>query len=883
MDQEALKPRWPIAALFALTLLGTSAAFAQGGVIHGSSLKSGAQAYEDVSDAGEVAADETPRLWLVELSSEPSADGASVALLTQEKDAFRRSAANARLEYRERYSFSTLWNGVSVEINPDHVAKLARLPGVKAVYPVINFTPPKPSVNSGIDLATALKQSGADIAQNTLGLSGAGIKVAIMDTGIDYDHPDLGGCFGPGCRVATGWDFVGDDFNADDTSSTYNPIATPDPLPDDCNGHGTHVAGIVGANGTIRGVAPNVTFGAYRVFGCNGSTTAEIMIAAMERAFADGMDVLNMSIGSAYQWPQYPTAVAASRLVNKGMVVVASIGNSGTNGLYAASAPGLGKNVIGVASFDNTHVLLPAFTISPDNTKIGHTGATGAAAAPTTGSFPMSRTGTVASTEDACNATPPAPGSLTGTVVLIRRGFCTFFEKAANAQAAGAAGVVLYNNAAGFINPTVVGATPITIPVVAITAAEGALIDSRLAAGPVTMTWTSQTVTLANPTANLISSFSSYGLSPDLALKPDIGAPGGSINSTYPLELGGNANISGTSMASPHVAGAVALLLQAKPHTHADKVLDILQNSADPKVWSLNPGTGILDNVHRQGAGMLDIDDSIQATTSITPAKLSLGEGEAGAAVEKLTVRSKANFPVTYNLSYVNALSTGGTITPSFFASDATVTFSQSSITVPAHGEIRVTATITPATGPVRGQYGGYVVLTPVDGGRTYRAPFAGFVGDYQAITVLTPTAKLLPWLAKLEGGNFTNQELGATYTMQGDDVPFFLVHFEHQAARFLMQVTQIKTDKNGVKTKGKSWHKILDERYFGRNSTSSTFFSFAWDGETFNGSGNGKKTFTVPDGEYVVTLSALKALGDTENPAHTETWESPLITIDRP
>src|SRR5690606_31428828 len=114
--------------------------------------------------------------------------------------------------------------------------------------------------------------------------------------------------------------------NADDTSPTYNPVPSPDPNPDDCNGHGTHVAGIVGANGTVKGVAPEVTFGAYRVFGCDGSTTSDIMLAAMERAYKDGMQVLNMSIGSPYQWPQYPTAEAASRLVRKGMVVVASIG-----------------------------------------------------------------------------------------------------------------------------------------------------------------------------------------------------------------------------------------------------------------------------------------------------------------------------------------------------------------------------------------------------------------------------------------------------------------------------------------------------------------------------------------------------------------------------
>ncbi|HET9445072.1 MAG TPA: S8 family serine peptidase, partial [Steroidobacteraceae bacterium] len=299
-----------------------------------------------MSDQPEAAAvNETPSLWLVELSSEPSSEGTSAATLAEEKKAFRRSAEGAGLRYTERYSFGTLWNGVSVSINPRDVAQLARLPGVKGIYPVVTFSPPDPSLNPGIELVTAIKQTGVDIAQNTLGLTGAGIKVAVMDTGIDFDHPDLGGCFGPGCRVFTGWDFVGDAFNADDTSPTYNPVAVPDPIPDDCNGHGTHVAGIVGANGAIRGVAPNVKFGAYRVFGCDGSTTAEIMIAAMERALFDGMDILNMSIGAAFQWPQYPTAVAASRLVNKGMVVVASIGNSGASGLYSASAPGLGKNV----------------------------------------------------------------------------------------------------------------------------------------------------------------------------------------------------------------------------------------------------------------------------------------------------------------------------------------------------------------------------------------------------------------------------------------------------------------------------------------------------------------------------------------------------------
>jgi subtilisin family serine protease len=138
-------------------------------------------------------------------------------------------------------------------------------------------------------------------------------------------------------------------FNADPTSPAYNPVPVPDPDPDDCGGHGTHVSGIIGADGGLTGVAPRVKFHAYRVFGCQGSTTADVLLDAMELAFDDRADVVNMSIGGALQWPQYSTARAADRLVRRGVVVVASIGNEGPLGLYAASAPGVGKNVIGVA------------------------------------------------------------------------------------------------------------------------------------------------------------------------------------------------------------------------------------------------------------------------------------------------------------------------------------------------------------------------------------------------------------------------------------------------------------------------------------------------------------------------------------------------------
>src|SRR5262249_16990751 len=245
--------------------------------------------------------------------------------------------------------------------------------------------------------------------------------------------------------------------------------------------------------------------------------------------------------------------------------------------------------------------------------------ATAAPPAPVSGSYPLARIGTKTSTTAACAAM--APGSLSGKVALIRRGGCTFNVKSANAMNAGAAGVILYNNVAGAPSPTGAGPPTITIPVVALSQADGNAIDDLLAVGPQNMSWTSLTVDKPQATGGLISDFSSWGMAADLSLKPDIGAPGGSIRSTFPIEYGSYAPSRGTSVAAPHVAGAVALLLQASPNTPANAVRDILQNAAIPHPWSGAPALGFLDAAHRQGAGMLNVPGAVLATTRVEPGK----------------------------------------------------------------------------------------------------------------------------------------------------------------------------------------------------------------------------------------------------------------------
>ena len=838
-------------------------------------------------ETGEMT-DESPHLWFVELKNPPSIEGTSLKNLASEKKTFQANAKKAGMVYTEIYAYDTLWNGFSISAKPSEVNKLNQIPGVKGVYRVDTIAMPDPTY-SDPNLFTALNMTGAAAVQSELGFTGAGIKVAVMDTGIDVNHPAFGGngvaeanssFFYTSPRVKYGYDFVGDAYNADDTAASYNPVPSPDPIPDDCQGHGTHVSGIVGANDPtngLKGVAPDVIFGAYRVFGCEGSTTSDIMLMAMERAYKDGMQVLNMSIGSSFQWPQYPTAVAASRLVDKGMVVVASIGNSGANGLYSAGAPGLGDKVIGVASYDNTDVYLPYFEVNGET--IGFVPMTFSPAPPTSGDSEIVFVGR------GCNIDLPLLADPTGKTALIVRGACGFAEKAINAIAAGAEAVVIYNSAPGVFNGTLGAPLPNPKPVVGISQSDGLFIGSQ--AAPIMMTWTDQQDSSPNPTGGLISSFSSYGLSPDLALKPDLGAPGGSIYSSYPLELGGYATLGGTSMASPHVAGAAALFLQAHPKTKAADVRTYFQNSADPKDWWGYPGIGYIDNVHRQGAGMLQIDTAILATAKVEPGKLSLGESQAGPSSQTLKITNNGASAVTYTFSYVNALSTGGVMTPSFWESDATVNFSKTSLTVKAGKTATVIATINPATEPVNGQYGGYIVFSGSDG-TTMRVPFAGFVGDYQGIQALTPTAYGFPWLAISSGGFFYGPVTGPddwTYTMVGEDIPFFLVHFEHQVRSIEFRIFDATT--------GKAIHPVFNnaiyEEYLPRNSTSTGFFAFGWDGTRihsngYNGSGNDQnKVKFVPDGEYIVKIRALKALGNPNNEADYETWTSPVIAIDRP
>ena len=390
------------------------------------------------------------------------------------------------------------------------------------------------------------------------------------------------------------------------------------------------------------------------------------------------------------------------------------------------------------------------------------------------------------------------------------------------------------------------------------------------------LVWTNEVATTPLPTGGLISGFSSFGLAADLSIKPNIGAPGGFIYSTIPLEQGGHGNNSGTSMSSPHVAGAAALVLQAKPKTKARDMKGVLQNSAVPKNWSGNPGLGFLDHVHRQGAGMVNIPASIDAAVSVEPSEIALGESQGGPFTQKLTIDNDSRSSVTYQITHVPALATGpSTFLPlSVLLAPATVAFDTTTITISRRSKGHVNVTITAPDGlPDKSIYGGYIVLTPSDGSAPIRVPFAGFKGDYQSIQVITPTVNGFPWLAKLSEGFFFNQPEGATFTMVGEDIAFILLHLDHQAELVKLEAFNVAT--------GDFVGNVSIDEFVARNTVNG-FFDFPWDGEVFKGQ-KAKNFRPVPNGEYVIRVTVKKALGRDVDPTHFETWDSPVITIARP
>ncbi|MEK6877131.1 MAG: S8 family serine peptidase, partial [Thermoproteota archaeon] len=370
---------------------------------------------------------------------------------------------------------------------------------------------------------------GADLPRSE-GFDGSGIKIAVIDTGIDYNHHDLFG-FGPNGKVIGGYDFVDNDEQ-----------------PMDTNGHGTEVAGIIAADGNLKGVAPKAKLLAYRVSATGESVSSEFIVDAIHRAIKEKADIINISLGVNKTNEALDRAV--SEAVKNGIVVVTAAGNSGP-GIHTIGSPAESIDVITVgASYNNiTSSIVSTLEIGKKQYEV----------IPMRGITPLSEPiagkvvfGGYGRSSDLINV------DAKNSILLVERGSDVkdekifFSEKEYNAAQSGAKAIIVYNNEPGIffgelVHPDSSANYKPSMPSLSMSRDDGLALKAGL-----------QNDTIANLNVfyhpDFVTPFSSRGPVSPFYIKPDIVAPGVFVNSTF---IGNRYNLtSGTSFAAPHVSGA---------------------------------------------------------------------------------------------------------------------------------------------------------------------------------------------------------------------------------------------------------------------------------------------------------------------------------------
>ncbi|TLD33325.1 hypothetical protein PspLS_00130, partial [Pyricularia sp. CBS 133598] len=490
------------------------------------------------------------------------------------------------------------------------------------------------------------------------GILGQGAMIGIIDSGIDYTHDALGGGIGAGFKVAGGYDFVGD---GDWPSGPKQPSNDPR----DKVGHGTHVAGIIAGNSTqFRGVAPDATIYAYKVLASQGCTDDATLIDALMRAYEDGMDVITASIGGTSGWPDSPVAAVASRLVDLDVVVTIAQGNKGFAGPFHGGTGSEGKNVIAVGSVNAASGAGSRFKAtfwesdgSNKTVEIGYLPGNGYWGGPNGWRIvPMTLNTTV--TDDACAPYPPGMANLTGLIPLVRRGTCSPDVKKNNLLALGAEYVLMYNDGREMGQPYT---TDFDNYIALIASDSGeAVVQTVIAGGEVTADFSDGYVPFVNSPrtqTNYPSDFTSWGGSNELAFKPEISAPGGDIFSTWPDNLYGTS--SGTSMATPYVAGVAALYIskyggREKYGPGFGRMLSRrIIASGDAVPWYDGMADDWFAPTAQVGAGLVNAVKVVGSTTTLDFDPISLNDTANFAATHRIKVRNDDDKPVTYNFSLV--------------------------------------------------------------------------------------------------------------------------------------------------------------------------------------------------------------------------------------
>lgn len=815
-------------------------------------------------------------------------------------------------------NFTTVFNGFSAEVFAGEVEKIGDISGVKKVYEATEYT--RPSIKPEMKYSKELVQ--AQQAWGEYGYKGEGMVVGVIDTGIDPSHKDMvltddssgditkselealladgsienGEYFTP--KVPFGWNYM--DGN--------NEILDLGP---DASMHGMHVAGTVGANGDedaekpgIKGVAPETQLLALKVFGNDpnfASTYGDIYVKAIDDSIKLGADVINMSLGSVSGFvdSSNPEQIAVERSTENGILVSISAGNSdmfasGTFYPYAENqdygltgSPSVSKDSFGVASFENSFVTGNSFNYQVNGVETGE-----ALYLLANDADPQDLPQASYEVVDAGLGNPAdfEGKDFTGKFALVSRGAIAFTAKGLNAQAAGAAGVIIYNNTTGTINMQSDAA--IKIPYMSALQKDGVAMKTQIDAGnTVSVSFEGNYVETQSPTAGQMSSFTSWGPTPNLDFKPEITAPGGNIFSTLNNDEYGL--MSGTSMAAPHVSGGTALVYQRVDKefglTGAERVQfakNLMMNTA--KTVELAEGEFV--SPRRQGAGLMQLHDALSTDVMVTnketgEAKVALKEIDNDQYTFTLTAENfsdeAAEFNVDVNVQAdATTVASGFTVTApnligSEILSDKAAIAAPETVTVPANGSVDIPVTVNIADASVEldkvfpnGFFvDGFVTLTDtneeITGNTSLVVPYFGFNGewddarifDYFAWDDMTYYGMTL--LADgdgniLNGGTHLAEDVYATdkfaFSPNGDKsvdsvIPVYSLF--RNAKEFEVNIlneagTKIRTIRTGEN---------LTKHYDGAESF--TFDSnLAWDGKA-----RGK---TVADGNYQIQLRAV-------------------------
>ncbi|GAA5802947.1 hypothetical protein HPULCUR_008422 [Helicostylum pulchrum] len=768
---------------------------------------------------------------------------------------------------------------------------------IVSVYPVTFISRPHALSNgyySRIDknVTETIQAHGltqVDKLHKELGLTGNGVKVCIIDTGVDFNHPALGGGFGPGYRIQFGQDLVGNTYDPSATNNTVPAKGTP-PL-DACGdlveksgGHGTHVTGIIAGMDTDKGftgVAPNATIGVWRVFGCEGGSSSDIIMKAMIEAQQAKCDVINMSLGNQAPWSEQPHAAFAQELSDQGISVIVSNGNDGENGAFTVTDPAGASDVVSVASVSNSFFLGSLFSLKTSTDKtIGPYSYQIAPEAKTDIPDGDIVLGGNPNTFSACESdTLSGQGQyLQGKLALVHQGPCTIVEQANRLAVAGAAGLIYFNTMEN--DPARVPYRNASIPIATISSVSGHHLISILkntdsGKDKVHMHFERNAFAFQSALAESVSLFSSMGPTNELDMKPSVAAVGGNVYSTLPTYMGGWGIRSGTSMASPYVAGTIALLREA--FAGQGILPSVLHEKLQNYGRQLNTmkQKHVLESPLRQGSGLLQAYNAIKEPLHVSPAKISFNDTRSATDVYKthsLKVSNTGTEAVEYAIDTISSATiapygrdnddyTQISSTSDRFYVDYNVTVSVEPSTVklqPGESTQVMVSVNLPSDYSEKEQllYGGYVEFKHADGrDAQVHVPYFGVLGSLYDLPTMDPNTLNIK---DSQGRVYTEKDTFKFSLSDKESAPAIGFRLATPSRRFTIDL---------IDEQGKHVGYIVPTyNYAERDLDASNMEELnPWTGSLVKDDNVNSKPVKVDSGTYKVRWSALRMFGDVD------------------